>query len=179
MPQIKQLSSTIVYQNNWMSVREDKIERASGQQGIYGVVDKPDCAAIIAIDKGMIHLVNQYRYTVQGNYWELPQGAWESNPTANHLELAKGELKEETGLIAHSMTYIGAQFIAYGFLNQTCHIYLASDLTKSATQLDLEEEDLISQAFTLTEFEQMLINGDIKDCVTTAAYGLAKLKGLV
>ncbi|EGU31367.1 ADP-ribose pyrophosphatase [Vibrio ichthyoenteri ATCC 700023] len=179
MPPIKQLSSTVVYQNNWMSVREDKIERASGKQGIYGVVDKPDCAAIIAIDNGMIYLVNQYRYTVQNNYWELPQGAWETNPDADHLELAKGELQEETGLIANRMTYLGSQFIAYGFLNQTCHIYLATELTQSTTQLDQEEEDLISQAFEINQFEQMLISGEIKDCVTTAAYGLAKLKGLV
>lgn len=179
MPPIKQLSSTVVYQNNWMSVREDKIERASGKQGIYGVVDKPDCAAIIAIGDGKIHLVNQYRYTVQGSFWELPQGAWEANPDADHLDLAKGELREETGLVAESMVYVGVQFIAYGFLNQKCHIYLATDLTQTDTQLDLEEEDLISQAFELSQFEQMLINGDIKDCVTTAAYGLAKLKGLI
>ncbi|WP_117233824.1 NUDIX domain-containing protein [Vibrio maerlii] len=179
MPPIKQLDSTIVYQNNWMSVREDKIERQSGKQGIYGVVDKPDCAAIIAIDKGHIHLVNQYRYAVEGSFWELPQGAWESRPDADHLELAKGELREETGLIAQQMTYVGAQFIAYGFLNQTCHIYLATQLTQSDTQLDCEEEDLISQSFTIEKFESMLISGEIKDCVTTAAFGLTKLKGLV
>lgn len=179
MPAIKQLDSKIVYQNNWMSVREDKIERTSGAQGIYGVVDKPDCVAIIAIDGERIHLVNQYRYAVQGNYWELPQGAWESNPDADHLELAKGELREETGLIAANMHYIGNQFIAYGFLNQTCHIYLASDLSQADTQLDSEEEDLITDSFTLLEFERMLIEGEIRDAVTTAAYGLAKLKGLV
>ncbi len=87
---IKQLDSKIVYQNKWMTVREDKIERPSGAQGIYGVVDKPDCAVIIAIDKGQVHLVQQYRYTVQQRCWELPQGAWENNPDADHLSLAKG-----------------------------------------------------------------------------------------
>ncbi len=179
MPPIKQLDSTVVYKNNWMSVREDRIERPSGKEGIYGVVDKPDCAAIIAVDNGKIHLVNQYRYAVQGSYWELPQGAWESNPDADHLDLAKGELREETGLVANRMVYVGAQFIAYGFLNQTCHIYLATELTQSDTQLDLEEEDLVSQSFEISRFEEMLINGEVKDCVTTAAYGLAKLKGLV
>jgi 8-oxo-dGTP pyrophosphatase MutT (NUDIX family) len=173
---IKQLDSKVVYQNRWMSVREDSIERASGQQGIYGVVDKPDCVAILAIDNGRIHLVNQYRYAVQGRFWELPQGAWETNPDADHLELAKGELKEETGLIAKHMQYLGCQFIAYGFLNQTCHIYLATDLTQSATELDSEEEDLIAKDFSIEEFESMIIEGSIKDCVTTAAYGLAKLK---
>ncbi|MBM7037507.1 NUDIX domain-containing protein [Vibrio ulleungensis] len=176
---IKQLASQVVYQNRWMSVREDRIERASGSQGIYGVVDKPDCVAILAIDNGRIHLVNQYRYAVQGRFWELPQGAWESNPDADPLELAKGELKEETGLVASKMTYLGCQFIAYGFLNQTCHIYLASDLTQSERQLDSEEEDLIAKDFAIEEFEEMIIDGSIQDCVTTAAYGLAKLKNAV
>lgn len=98
MSDIKQLDSKVVYQNKWMTVREDKILRPSGAEGIYGVVDKPDCAAILAIDNGMIHLVQQYRYTVGQRCWEIPQGAWESNPDADHLELAKGELREETGM---------------------------------------------------------------------------------
>ncbi|CAE6931828.1 COG0494 NTP pyrophosphohydrolases including oxidative damage repair enzymes [Vibrio sp. B1FLJ16] len=179
MQDIKQLDSKVVYQNKWMTVREDKILRRSGAEGIYGVVDKPDCAVIIAIDNGMIHLVQQYRYTIGQRCWELPQGAWESNPDSDPLELATGELREETGMLAASMEYVGPQFIAYGFLNQTCHVYFASNLTEVGNQLDSEEEDLITQAFKVDEFEQMLINGTIKDSVTIAAYGLAKLKGLV
>ncbi|MEZ8140936.1 ADP-ribose pyrophosphatase [Enterovibrio norvegicus FF-162] len=178
-PVIKQLDSKIVYQNKWMTVREDKILRPSGAEGIYGVVDKPDCAAILAIDNGLIHLVQQYRYTVQQRCWEIPQGAWESNPDADHAELAKGELREETGMQAQSMVYVGAQFVAYGFLNQTCHVYLASQLSEVGKQLDDEEEDLISQAFLVADFERMIVDGEIKDTVTIAAYGLAKLKGLV
>ncbi len=89
MADIKQLDSKVVYQNKWMTVREDKIQRPSGAEGIYGVVDKPDCAAILAIDNGVIHLVQQFRYTVGQRCWEIPQGAWESNPDADHLELAK------------------------------------------------------------------------------------------
>ncbi|EVU17478.1 hypothetical protein D046_2944 [Vibrio parahaemolyticus V-223/04] len=46
-------------------------------------------------------------------------------------------------------------------------------------QLDSEEEDLITRAFSVEEFEQMMIDGTIKDCVTIAAYGLAKLKKFI
>lgn len=176
---IKQLDTKVVYQNKWMTVREDRIARSSGAEGIYGVVDKPDCAIIIAIDHGVIHLVQQYRYTVQQRCWELPQGAWESNPDAGHLALAKGELQEETGMAAENMVYVGAQYIAYGFLNQTCHVYFASGLKEVGKHLDAEEEDLISRAFPVAEFERMIIDGEIKDNVTVAAYGLAKLKKLV
>ncbi|CAH0528883.1 NUDIX domain-containing protein [Vibrio hippocampi] len=176
---IKTLSSKVVYKNNWMTVREDQIERESGVQGIYGVVDKPDCAVIIAVEEQDVYLVQQYRYSVGARFWELPQGAWESRPDADHLELAKGELQEETGLIANKMTYVGQQLIAYGFLNQTCHIYLARELTLSHQSLDLEEEDLISARFSIADFEAMILNGEIQDIVTTGAWGLAKMKGLV
>lgn len=179
MSDIKQLDSKIVYQNKWMTVREDKILRSSGAEGIYGVVDKSDCAAILAVDNGRIHLVQQYRYTVGQRCWEIPQGAWESSPDVDPLALAKGELREETGMQAGTIEYVGAQFIAYGFLNQTCHVYFASDLSDVGNQLDSEEEDLITQAFAVEEFEQMMIDGTIKDSVTIAAYGLAKLKNLI
>lgn len=176
---IKTLDSKVVYKNNWMTVREDRIERPSGKEGIYGVVDKPDCAVIIALDGQNIHLVQQFRYSVGDRFWELPQGAWEANPDADHLDLAKGELLEETGLEAQNMTYVGKQLIAYGFLNQTCHIYFATELTQKQQRLDSEEEDLITQAFTIKEFETMIIEGKIQDIVTTGAWGLTKMKGLI
>lgn len=82
-------------------------------------------------------------------------------------------------MLAGAMEYVGPQFIAYGFLNQTCHVYFASDLTEVGNKLDSEEEDLISLAFSVEEFEQMMIEGGIKDSVTIAAYGLAKLKKFI
>jgi len=179
MPKIKQLTSKVVYQNKWMSVREDAIERPSGAQGIYGVVDKPDFAVIAAIEDDCIHLVQQYRYPVEARYWEMPQGTWESKHDADPLELAKGELQEETGLIAHKMEHVAHQYLAYGFCSQGYHVYLATDLQKTQNKLDPEEEDLITQKFTLAEFEQMILSGDIKDATTVNAYGLLKLKNLL
>ncbi|MET4695587.1 NUDIX hydrolase [Endozoicomonas lisbonensis] len=177
--EIKTLESRTVYSNKWMSVREDKILRNSGQEGIFGVVDKSDFAVILPIQDQYIYLVEQYRYPVKGRWWELPQGAWESEPDADHLSLATGELKEETGLIAGRMKYVGHQYLAYGFSNQGYHIYLATDLKAGSKNLDIEEEGLISQKFNIKEFESMIINGKIKDATTVNAYGLAKLRGLL
>jgi hypothetical protein len=47
---MKTLSSRVVYQNRWMSVREDQIERLDGSRGIYSVVDKPTAVIIIPLD---------------------------------------------------------------------------------------------------------------------------------
>ena len=47
---IERVGSREVYRNAWMSVREDDIRRPDGTTGIYGVVDKPTYALVIARD---------------------------------------------------------------------------------------------------------------------------------
>ncbi|HSG60149.1 MAG TPA: NUDIX hydrolase [Pseudomonadales bacterium] len=179
MADITTLDSKVVYQNKWMTVREDTIQRASGAKGIYGIVDKPDFAVILPIDGTRIHLVQQYRYSFGQRFWEAPQGAWEERPDIDPEELALAELRQETGLLAGKLHYVGKQHLAYGFCSQSYHIFVASDFGHGDKQLDVEEEDLISQWFDLSEFERMIIDGDILDASTVNAYGLAKLKGVL
>ncbi|MDW5314036.1 NUDIX hydrolase [Rhizobium sp. PL01] len=108
VPEIMTLSSTAVYQNRWMKVREDIVERQDGSQGVYGVVEKNDFSLIVPIDAaGTVYLVEQFRYPVGKRFWELPQGSWEEQEGVDPLELAHGELQEETGLVADDMTYVG------------------------------------------------------------------------
>ena len=179
MKEIETLESKIVYRNHWMSVREDKIKRQSGTSGIFGVVEKPDFAAILAIEDEYIYLVEQYRYAVEERYWEIPQGAWENKPDSDPLKLAAGELKEETGLKASRIQHVGFQYLAYGYSTQGYNIYLATELSQSTAELDTEEEGLICKKFPLKTFENMILNDHIKDATTVNAYGLAKLKGML
>ncbi len=179
MKEIETVESRVVYRNRWMQLREDKIRRQSGAEGIYGVVEKPDFVVIIPIQGEHIHLVQQYRYPVGSRQWELPQGAWEGKPDADPLLLARGELEEETGLQAGAMVYVGYQYLAYGMCDQGYHIFLATDLQPGVRKLDEEEEGLITQAFSLKAFEGMLISGEIQDATTSNAYGLARLKGFL
>lgn len=179
MTEIKTLATKTVYENKWMRVREDRIQRPSGAEGIFGVVEKPDFVVIIPISDGYIHLVEQYRYPVQARYWELPQGSWEDNPEADPAIIAAGELREETGLIARNMQYVGHQYLAYGYSNQGYHIYLATELQQQEVSLDHEEEDLIAKPFSLAQFEELIVSGAIKDATSVNAYNLARLKGFI
>src|ERR1035437_6981526 len=117
-PSIITLASREVYRNHWMRVREDEILRSNGERGIYGVVEKHDAAIILPIDQGRVWLVEQFRYTIQERALELPQGGWEME-IENPEELARGELKEETGLEAAEMTCLGELWIAYGYAQLT------------------------------------------------------------
>lgn len=165
------MSSREIYRNPWMRLREDAILRSNGKPGIYGVVEKDDAAIILPIDGDRIWLVEQYRYTVEEQVIELPQGGWEME-VEDPEELARGELREETGLHAESMTYLGQLWIAYGFTRQKQHVYLATGLTQKDKDPDEEEHDIVVRCVSVTEFEQMMLDGRVKDGCTLAAWGL-------
>jgi ADP-ribose pyrophosphatase len=164
---IKTISSREVYRNPWTSVREDVIERANGVRGIYGVVDKDPASIIIPLDvtaEGeFVYLIEQFRYTVGARHWELPQ------------EMARGELKEETGLTAERMTHLSMLQIAYGVMNQKHHVFLAEGLTMGEATPDAEEIDLVVRRVRVAEFEGMIVDGTIVDNCTVAAWGLYRL----
>jgi 8-oxo-dGTP pyrophosphatase MutT (NUDIX family) len=171
---IKTLSSREVYRNPWLRLREDEIERSNGARGIYGVVEKDDCAVIIPIQDDTIFLIEQFRYTIQQRSLELPQGGWETEDV-DPEELARGELREETGFAAATMTFLGTMWIAYGFARQKQHVFLATGLTPADAEPDPEEHDLVLRTASIAEFEQMLLDGTIQDSCTIAAWGLYRL----
>jgi ADP-ribose pyrophosphatase len=175
---IKTISSREVYRNPWTSVREDVIERANGQRGIYGVIDKDPASIIIPLDVTVegefVYLIEQFRYTVGGRYWEFPQGGWETAEVVPE-ELARGELKEETGLTAERMTELTTLQIAYGVMNQKHHVFLAEGLTIGEAAPDAEETDLVVRRVSVAEFESMILDGTIVDNCSVAAWGVYRL----
>ena len=170
-PSITTLASREIYRNQWMRLREDDILRSNGKHGIYGVVEKDDAAIILPMDGDFIWLVEQYRYTIRERVLELPQGGWEME-VENPEELARGELREETGLHAEAMTYLGQLWIAYGFTRQKQHVYLATGLIQKSKDPDEEEHDIAVRCVPVDDFEQMMLDGRIKDGCTVAAWGL-------
>jgi ADP-ribose pyrophosphatase len=179
-PEIATLGTRLIYENRWMKLREDAVRRLDGSTGIYGVVEKPDFVMIVPVEEdGSLHLVEQYRYPVGGRFWEFPQGSWESSPDADPLDVARGELREETGLDAAEMIYAGHLFQAYGYSNQGFHLFLARGLRKGDVALEPEELGLISRMVTPAEFRQMICEGLVKDSCTLAAINLLQLKGLL
>ena len=165
------LSSREVYRNHWMRLREDEILRTNGVKGIYGVVEKHDGAIILPIENGRIWLVDQFRYSIQERSLEPPQGSWEM-AIESPEKLARGELKEELGLAAEEMTHLGTFWIAPGFLRQKMHAFLATGLTPTEKDPDAEEHDLVICSVTVPEFEQMMLEGTVRDGCTLSAWGL-------
>lgn len=175
---IKTISSREVYRNAWTSVREDIIERSNGQRGIYGVVDKDPACIIIPLEctteGDFLWLVRQYRYTVGATYYELPQGGWEE-ADVDPVEMANGELREETGLRAARMTELARLWIGYGVMRQLHHVFLAQDLTQGEHERDPEEHDMTVHRVSVVEFEAMLLDGRVMDNCSAAAWGIYRV----
>jgi ADP-ribose pyrophosphatase len=175
---IKTISSREVYRNPWVRVREDIIEYEDGRLGLYGVMDKDPACIIIPLEHGpdgdFIWLVRQFRYTVQGAFFELPQGGWET-ADVDVQEMARGELREETGLVAERMTLLTTLWIAYGAMRQSHAVYLAEGLTQGETERDPEEDGMTVHRLAVAEFEAMLLDGRIMDNCTAAAWGVYRV----
>ena len=167
---MKQVSSHVVYANPWLSLREDQVERADGSRGIYSVVDSKDFAVVMPFENDGFHLVEQYRYPVGARSWEFPSGSFPAGVTGTPSELAAAELAEETGLRAAHLTRLGYLNPANGFVNQGCHVYLATDLTAGEPNRELTEQDMRQEWFPRAEVERMVRDGVITDGPTLASY---------
>jgi 8-oxo-dGDP phosphatase len=162
-----------VYENPWMRVREDKIRRQDGSQGVYGVVDKPDYALIIPLEGERLHMVEQFRYPLGLRRWEFPQGTAPGlAETGDPLALAARELREETGLRAGHMAELGMLDVAPGISSQRGYVYLATDLTEGPHEREHEEQDMRTAWIGRAEFEQMIQRREVTDSQSIAAYAM-------
>jgi 8-oxo-dGTP pyrophosphatase MutT (NUDIX family) len=176
--QVRTLSSREVYRNRWTSVREDILEYPDGTRGLYGVVDKDPATIILPLESSaqgdFLWLVRQFRYTVQGTYFEFPQGGWEQ-ADALPEQMARGELAEETGLRAERFTRLAGLWIGYGVMRQLHHVFLAEGLTLGEARPEPEEQGLTVHRVAVAEFEAMLLDGRVMDNCTAAAWGVYRV----
>src|SRR5439155_24360150 len=134
-----------------MVVREDRIRRPDGSDGIYGVVDKPDYALVIPLDGDRLHLVEQFRYPLGMRRWEFPQGTAPNRAESDAVELAHRELTEETGLRAEVMTLLGLMDTAPGMSSQRGRVFLATGLRQGEPRREATEQDMRTAWFARDE----------------------------
>jgi 8-oxo-dGDP phosphatase len=173
--QIHRVASREVYRNNWLTMREDDIRFADGSPGIYAVIDKPTYALVIPRDGDRFHLVEQFRYPLGMRRWEFPQGTAPDQEHLDPTELAARELREETGLLAGAMDYLGTLDVAPGMSSQRGRVYLATDMTEGEHDREHEEQDMHSEWFARAQLEQMIRDGVITDAQSIAAWALLLL----
>jgi 8-oxo-dGDP phosphatase len=169
---VRTLASGIVYQDDWMRLRRDEVERRDGSRGSYAFVEKADFALVIPAENDGFHLVEEYRYPIGRRTWSFPQGGWPSERTGRPAELARLELAQETGLRARGMVKLGFLHCAHGMSSQGCHFFLATGLEPGPPDREHEEQDMRQAWVPRSRFEDMISDRMITDDSTLAAYAL-------
>ena len=174
-PGIRTLASRVVYQDDWITLRRDEIERSDGSRGTYAVVDKPDFALIVPAERDGFYLVEEFRYPLGRRTWSFPQGTFPGGQRGDPVDLARLELAQETGLRAARFTGLGFLTCAHGLTGQGFHAFLATGLTQGAPDREAEEQDMRHAWVPRAEFTGMIQRGEILDDSTVAAYLLLLL----
>ncbi|WP_349372174.1 NUDIX hydrolase [Streptomyces sp. G-G2] len=88
------------------------------------------------------------------------------------MELACGELGEETGLRAGRTTRLCHPFEAYGYCDQGFHVFLATDLTVGEPCLGEEDKGLVTRWFPESQVWELIADGSFKHAPSIAALAL-------
>jgi 8-oxo-dGTP pyrophosphatase MutT (NUDIX family) len=172
-PEIRTLSSRVVYADDWTRLRRDEIERSDGTKGTYAVVERDNFALIVPAANGGFHLVEEYRHPLGRRGWSFPQGSFpKGGKGGTSEELARTELAQETGLRAARLVPLGTLAVAHGMSSQYGEHWLATELTQGETDLEPEELGLRHEWVGRADFEAMTRDGRIVDTSTLAAYAL-------
>ncbi|MBI4639636.1 MAG: NUDIX hydrolase [Candidatus Tectomicrobia bacterium] len=173
----KTLSSQQIYQNKWLSLREDLVELPDGRTTIYGVVTCGDCVGVLPfIDPNRVLLIKQYRYVAKRVTWEMPTGGM--RPGESIEEAVQRELGEEIGYRAGKLTQINTYHTSKSVMDETAHLFIGEDLAKLELPPD-ETEFIEVRPFPFEEALQMVLRGEIVDSMTIiAVLHAARLRGL-
>jgi ADP-ribose pyrophosphatase len=158
---MKVLSSEPVFQGRIFGVERDEIIEPSGIRVVREWIAHPGSVVVMPVfpDERIV-LIQQYRYAVQEDLWELVAGHKEKGETP--MEGARRELREETGYTARKFTKLLEIYPSPGMLSERMDIFLAEGLTEGEAQP--EEDEIISKkVMPLDEALRWIESGKIRD----------------
>jgi ADP-ribose pyrophosphatase len=164
------LQSTMVLNQYWCKVRQDKIQLPNGKIiDDYFVNIKPEVALILPITNTReIVFVRQYRHAVGEFFIELPAGSFDPEEESAETAAVR-ELQEETGYLAQQVTQIATLYDKPSKDTNQIHLFLAENVIKSGEQkLDITEEIEVI-LIPLESIREKILQGEISVAGTVAA----------
>ena len=167
----KTISSESIYKGRILDLRVDTVMGPNGPTTREIIDHAPAVTILPYASENEVYLIHQFRKAVDEVLIEAPAGCIELNEDT--LVAAKRELQEETGFIANSITKVAEMYMAPGFCNEYMTIFLATDLTKGATNFDVDET-MVLKSYSMKEIDDMIKDRKIKDAKTILAFEYLK-----
>jgi ADP-ribose pyrophosphatase len=170
-------STRQVYQNPWLSLREDIVALPNGRTTIYGVLSCSECVGVLPfLDPSTVLMVKQYRYVAQRVTWEMPTGGM--HPGESREAAAQRELAEEIGYQAQKLTWLTTFHTSKSVVDETAHLFLGEQMVKVEFPPD-ETEFIEVRPLPFMEVLQMVLRSEITDSMTViGVLHAARLLGL-
>jgi 8-oxo-dGTP pyrophosphatase MutT (NUDIX family) len=168
-------SRRVAYENPWITLWHDEVDRPDGSPGIYGVVHFASAAVgvIVLDDEDRVLLVGQHRYTLDTYSWEIPEGGVPAGETP--LDGARRELREETGVEATDWRELLRFHLSNSITDEGGVLFVA----RAAGGGDADPDPTEDLAVNWVPFEKalaMIADGRITDAMTIMALQQVALK---
>lgn len=161
-------SRRVAYENPWITLWHDVVDRPDGSPGIYGVVHFASAAvgAVVLDADDRVLLVGQHRYTLDRYSWEIPEGGVPAGESP--LDGARRELREETGVEATDWRELLRFHLSNSVTDEAGVLFVARADRHGEPHPDPTEE----LAINWVPFEEtlaMIADGRITDAMTIMA----------
>ncbi|GAB6929723.1 NUDIX hydrolase [Paenibacillus sp. JCM 10914] len=160
----------IVYLTDYYAVEENR------QKDIVVIDHIPESAAVIAVHKGCLLLVNQHREAVDEITWELPGGT--IKPGEGSTEAVRRELEEETGLLCRDLHFMGNAYPMASLANRRVNFYFTDEIKLSGEPVGSkqdQDEDVTAVWVPLRDVYRKIKEGDPVDAMVGHGLLLSRL----
>ncbi|MBR0087299.1 MAG: NUDIX hydrolase [Lachnospiraceae bacterium] len=163
-----QVSSEKVFGGHLLHVYKDAITLPNGKEASREYIRHQGAVAVVPLtENNEVYIVRQFRYPMNEVLTEIPAGKLDG-PDEDHLEAAKRELSEETGVTADTWIDLGEYYPTPAYSSEVIYLYLAKGLHQGKQHTD-EDEFLTAKTVPLKELIADVMKGLIPDGKTQTA----------
>jgi ADP-ribose pyrophosphatase len=167
----------IISQDRWITVIRDAVIFLDGDIRLHTrVINRVnDGVAVLPIFNGKVVLIRHYRHALRKSILEIPRGGIEGSDSIE--ETARNELLEEIQGIPSELIELGFVYGSTNLYANGSHIFFATLKSIGIPQLNEGIENI--EQYSPEDVESMVLNGQITESFTIAAFYHAKLRNLL